>query len=843
MKKKTGGRLLALLLAVMLLLLQVTVAFGDNGIADVDELTGSGPDDINGLSNGGRYMSNKYRDNYYLDIEELGIMDVMPAAGSFLANTLFSLDRLIVQASAFVFYHCSTFQLAELLEDRMDNVQKSMKEQIFDVLLPFAIIALGVFLIQALVKQNGQAMVGQAVSFFSVMLLATILTTQTAAFVAVVDDLTRGVSQAIVHAVYNIGGGDDVGDTTSYAADVVGSMWDILVHKPWVTLNLEGEERLTEKLLVENPQSEERIKIIQEELKNTTNTLFTKNKPGEQVGLLLLYTVPLLLKCGVYICIGGLQLAFRVLTVLLALFGIIVLFLALVPQLGGTRLIGSWVRKLLEIQINIIVLSLVLSVIMLLDKLLYKYVEPWGWIIVIILQTILCVVIFLMRNQIFTLSKTVGQVVSQPAALQKMERQVRGVTKHFDDGVYAAAKRGGNYAEQRLQRKMTSFKDATERRVVGSVAWAKPPAPARRSYYGNAGAVGGGVDTTPPAAPVTGEAMPRPRLYMQDRPTTQTLEMETDSTPPQPIRLASISHPANAGPPLAETPPSTPAPTTRPPIQVVQATTAQQTQRYRVYGYSGVTVPGLRPLQAVGPTGDPQPMKPIATRPGRLEPQFPPSPRTGAPDTPRAVKLASRPPGRGEPPQRPPFVDTAAALRPVKLSPLRPGAMEQEPPPSSAAATSPTEQQPQYPADSADNPPAPTQTVTFPAPTPAAVARQPKRQAAKEPQPQRRTAAPLQPPKEPPAPVTLPHTGRAAPVGPTEQNDKERPRPTTAKTGPVASSQKETTTGKQKPTRRATGGKDSTPAPALPPRSYSRAQSTSSAKPLHPVTVKKRGKA
>lgn len=192
MKKKTGGRLLALLLAVMLLLLQVTVAFGDNGIADVDELTGSGPDDINGLSNGGRYMSNKYRDNYYLDIEELGIMDVMPAAGSFLANTLFSLDRLIVQASAFVFYHCSTFQLAELLEDRMDNVQKSMKEQIFDVLLPFAIIALGVFLIQALVKQNGQAMVGQAVSFFSVMLLATILTTQTAAFVAVVDDLTRG---------------------------------------------------------------------------------------------------------------------------------------------------------------------------------------------------------------------------------------------------------------------------------------------------------------------------------------------------------------------------------------------------------------------------------------------------------------------------------------------------------------------------------------------------------------------------------------------------------------------------------------------------------------------------
>lgn len=516
--RKAIRRVLALVLVVLTILLQVTAAYAEDGaaptdngsgIGDVDVLTGKGPNGDNEMNGGGRYMSNKYRSNYYLDIEELGIMDMISGGGSFLANLLFALDRLIVHLSAVVFYQCNSFRLAELLEGTMDNVQKSLKEEIFNVLLPFAVIALGVFFVQALVKHNGQAIVGQAVSFFAVMLLATLLTTQTAKVVNVIDDLTMGVQQGLINAVYNIGSGKPESGGNSYAAEVAGTMWDTLVHKPWITLNFEGDESRAEALLSLKPHDEKRTLIIAEQIAKDGNTLFTKDKPAGQIGMLLLYTVPLVLKCGLYICIGGLQLAFRVLTVILALFGIIILFLALIPQLGGMSLVGSWCRKILSIQINIIVLALVLSFIMLLDKVMYDKIPAWGWLLVLAVQTIICVAVFLMRNQIFGLTKTISKAVATPqVTLRNVER---GMSKS-GGGIYTSAQKGGDMVETFARQKISHQTERIQNRLeawAGSTITAREDqSPVRRHNYSTAAVLS--------PEPVLAEPA-MPKLYMAAR--------------------------------------------------------------------------------------------------------------------------------------------------------------------------------------------------------------------------------------------------------------------------------------------------------------------------------------
>lgn len=547
MNRKTR-RLLSLLLAVLTVLMQLTVAYADDGIADVEELTGKGENGANSLSGGGHYMSNRYKDNYYLDIEELGIMDMIPGAGSFLANMLFSLDRKIVELSALFFYQCNTFQLAELMESTMNNVQKSLKEQIFDALLPFAVIALGAFLVQSLVKHNGQAILGQTISFFGVMLMATLMTTQTASVVRAIDDLTMGVTKGLVNAIYNIGSGNESGGGSNYAVEVAGNMWDTMVHMPWVTLNLDGDDGGAEALLSLSPHAEKRAQIIEEKVKDKDNTLFTKDKPSGQVALLLLYTVPLLLKCATYICIGGLQLAFRIFTIMIVLFGIIILFLALIPQLGGSSLVWSWGRKILSIQINIIILALVLSFIMLIDRMMYDLIPAWGWIVVILAQTAVCITVFLLRDKILDFSKTVSSATVNPTmAMYSMQHRM----KNAGNGIYDAARATGDFAggiaSKQLTRTKANFDGRMEAWGEKIIAERQQASPVRRSYYSSDRA----TDTSTRQA-CEPEQLHRPRLYMSSERQTVGGDTAAGTTAlASPARYRVYGHGDKASTPIA----------------------------------------------------------------------------------------------------------------------------------------------------------------------------------------------------------------------------------------------------------------------------------------------------
>ncbi|HCC34546.1 MAG TPA: hypothetical protein DEQ02_02460 [Ruminococcaceae bacterium] len=383
---------ITILLTIFALPLQASAA---GGIVDIEEF-----DNI--TSGDGQYLASDYRDNYNLDIIELGIMDSGDKMVNALANILFSFLRLLSYLTVVIFYHCFSFDIATLFGAQIGAIQAGLTNSIFRGLFPLAFGASAFFLGMQLLKRNIQGIFSELGKVIFIWVISFLVVTDSAFFLSFVNSMTKEIS---VQALGDMSGGgvSSSGDVNAYAAEASGILWGSLVHKPWVTLEFGDsyapQEDKIEELLAAPPNSDTRLELIKKH--NKDNGLFEKDVGGWRVGFIFLLLIPVVIKCAIYCCVAFFQICFQLLTLFYVLTCPVILLLAIAPTFGGLDLIKKWLLKILETQISILVLTFIIGLMISIDNLLFAQNSAYGWLIGLVIQVLVSVALILNRNKLF----------------------------------------------------------------------------------------------------------------------------------------------------------------------------------------------------------------------------------------------------------------------------------------------------------------------------------------------------------------------------------------------------------------------------------------------------------
>lgn len=153
---------------------------------------------------------------------------------------------------------------------------------------------------------------------------------------------------------------------------------------------------------------------------------------------MLLYLIPFAIKCVIFIVMAVLSLVFQLIALLWLFLAPIVLLLAMIPGYEGV--ISTWLRKMLEAQLSILVMSFIIGLLIKIDDMLFSTgAESWGWLIVIIVQAVINVVVIIKRDELLGALSKVG-APNPGAAINKSLRAGREAASAGADAAVAAGK-------------------------------------------------------------------------------------------------------------------------------------------------------------------------------------------------------------------------------------------------------------------------------------------------------------------------------------------------------------------------------------------------------------------
>lgn len=384
------------IIAMLMVLFICFVCFPVTAISDDGVVA---PDKFDGLEEDGAYLGAAYRDNYSLDIKDLGLLEAGDGIMNGIANVIFSLMKLIVYIVVTVFYYCMSFDIAALFGTEIDAIQSSLVGGIFNVLFLFGVGASLFYMAAQILKKNTQEVFVQFAKIIGISVLSVFITLFSSSFLSTVTTVTKAASLTALGELSDTSMADV--DMETYSAQTAGILWGNMLHRPWIALEFGSytpTDEEIETLLSYAPGSDERQDYVN--TMNEAHGIFNKSVGGGRIGMGLLLLMLTIVKGGVFLLIGGMQLAYQLLTIIYLLVCPIVLFLALVPQFGGVSLINKWFKKIFEVQLSVLILSFLLGVIIKIDKLLFALSPTYGWLIILVLQILVIVGIVVFRRQI-----------------------------------------------------------------------------------------------------------------------------------------------------------------------------------------------------------------------------------------------------------------------------------------------------------------------------------------------------------------------------------------------------------------------------------------------------------
>ena len=326
-----------------------TTVYASNAIKITDD------DTLNNLDGDGKYLGNNYRDNYYLDIEKTDVFEAGDYMLNQIANALFSIVKILGFAASVFFYRVMVFDVSEVFATEINAIQSALKLSIFDSFFILAFAASAWNLMKRLTKRDLSGLVVEIGKILCIFLLSSFVVTHSATALSATTSITKDIS---VSALMNINQQGNV-SVESYAANASGMIWKSLVHAPWKSLEFEGgsdDESHVEAFLSEPPGTAERKDLV-EDYRETYSNAMSKSKGVGRIGFLIVYLIPFLVKSGIYMFIAILQLVFQVMAVFYILLAPVILLLSLVPAFGGIELVSSWLKKILETQIMMLIIS------------------------------------------------------------------------------------------------------------------------------------------------------------------------------------------------------------------------------------------------------------------------------------------------------------------------------------------------------------------------------------------------------------------------------------------------------------------------------------------------------
>lgn len=416
-------RVFTLFLAVVLVVVMTVPASAAEAVGKVQAFEDQ-------LTTGDEQYINK-KDYYYLDMKESSLSDKLndplPPMINAIANGIFGLELRLVDLTCTLLYYVSIIDLQAMVGMKINGVQQNLYDNLFTPSFNLAFLFVGLFLAWLLLKRNYGEILNQLGKVFLVCFMAAMLASNTTWFIGMDNAITNAISGQVAAAMSSNSGAYSNAD---FAVTASGQIWKTQVHIPWRMLefldyNPANEQDLVDRLLDLPKKSEERKAEIKS-LNDNNQKAFSFDVPGERLLFSVIYLIPLLIKCLIIIAICLLQLAFKVVKVFYYFLGIPVMLLSLIPQLGGTKIIGCWFQKIFEMSFMIVILNFALSIILWFDEVLWAYAPLVGWLTVIILQVGIAVVVFLFRNKILGILESVQNVVSNPAiAARQIRRTMR----------------------------------------------------------------------------------------------------------------------------------------------------------------------------------------------------------------------------------------------------------------------------------------------------------------------------------------------------------------------------------------------------------------------------------
>lgn len=369
-----------------------------SGVANIDA--------FNTLTGDAKYLGAAYRDNYYLDIEETNVKDVVWVVMNGVANVLFSIIRITAYLVCSVFYHAINFDVTSLFAGQITTIQDELKKGVFDPLFTLACTGTGFLIIKKLLRRNTIGVFTEVLKIVFIVVLSIALVKCSSTVLKEATSIAKEVSlQSLLSLNNSIGGAST---QQAFAEQAAGVLWVNLVHEPWKSFEFGNdlkkvEESKIELLLskaysVNENEANRQVLIDQLEL-----GCFYKCVAGGRLGGIIVYLVPFLIKCLVFLAVALLQLYFQLQAVFLFILAPIVLLLALVPGYE-MNIISGWMRKVLESQLSILIITLLMGLLIRTDSLMYGMRGKYGWLMVVFFQTALGIGLFLSRNQILHLA-------------------------------------------------------------------------------------------------------------------------------------------------------------------------------------------------------------------------------------------------------------------------------------------------------------------------------------------------------------------------------------------------------------------------------------------------------
>ena len=418
MKYKIKYILCMIAFVVWLMLPVQPVAASSSAIGEVQE--------FNNLSGNAKYLGSAYRDNYSLDIEEVEISDGIGEylAGktmeglNALAKVFFFLERLLAYLTVVVFYVSFNLNLVDLFGSQVSVIQQALNDSIFQPLFLMGCAAAFCVLIGRMLRQDLAGALGQIVKVIAIVMMSILVVTKSDTMLSMCNNITKEISLEILVGVNSANGYSD--NINAFSGEAAGILWNNMVHQPWLTMEFgyTASDDQVLGLLSYKPGAEERKDAIAADESGS----FLVERATERLGFSFLYLIPCIMKCGIYIIIVLIQLVFQLLSIVYLFMAPLVLIVSLFPGYDG--LIGGWLRKILETQISILVLSLIIGILIKFDELIFDWSRSvgFGWMIALTIQIAIAIALFLNRNKLLMAMSTVQRGVSNPRYLRNRMR-------------------------------------------------------------------------------------------------------------------------------------------------------------------------------------------------------------------------------------------------------------------------------------------------------------------------------------------------------------------------------------------------------------------------------------
>ena len=410
MQKIKKAVFIILFIAILIPNLSIEV-YAANGVAYIEA--------FDNLSGDARYLGEDYRDNYYLDIEKLGVLDTGYQIMNSLANVLFGFICTIAYITVALFYFSMDFDVASLMEPQISMIQQALNSGIFK---PLFLLAFCGTMLNVAVRFWHRDLAGIGAEFakvLGVIVLSIFVIRDSATAISYATNITKGLSVSILNGVNESYGVSESG--TGYAAQASGILWINLVHEPWKTLQFGSDvpsDEVIEGFLKKEPGEEERQRLV-DEFSTESTSCFDKSRGSARIGFCLAYLIPFIMKCGIYLVMSLVQIVFQLLAVFFVLLAAVILILALIPGYG-MDIVSIWLKKMLETQISILIISFLMALLIRIDELLYALAPNMGWFPILIFQVGIGVGLFMFRNKILGAFSNIQKSVQNPGRAKYM---------------------------------------------------------------------------------------------------------------------------------------------------------------------------------------------------------------------------------------------------------------------------------------------------------------------------------------------------------------------------------------------------------------------------------------